>query len=125
MEVYVGGYSQGKLDYVVSKYSDKDNIIDGSTASEDQCVNADIINHFHLYIKQFGENQEACRESIDRIISGNPEVIIICDEIGLGIVPMEKDERIYRENVGRIMCHVVSKADYAFRIICGIGTRLK
>ncbi len=125
MEVYIGGCSQGKLNYVVSKYPDRGNIIDGRTASEEACVNADVINHFHLYIKQFGEDEVACRESVERIIANNPQVIIISDEVGYGIVPMEKEERIYRENVGRIMCYVVSKSDHVERIICGIGTRLK
>ena len=57
--------------------------------------------------------------------AGNPEVIIICDEIGCGIVPLEKSDRDYRENVGRIMCRVVERAEHAERLICGIPQRLK
>ncbi len=32
-----------------------------------------------------------------------PDCILICDEIGNGIVPMEAEERTYRECTGRIL----------------------
>ena len=51
--------------------------------------------------------------------------VITCDEIGCGIVPLEKSDRDYRENVGRIMCRVVERAEHVERLICGIPQRLK
>ena len=58
---------------------------------------------------------------IMEIISKNPEVILISDEIGYGIVPFDKEERFYRELTGRIMCEVAKKANSVERIICGIS----
>ena len=46
-------------------------------------------------------------------------------EIGSGIVPLEKEDRIYRETVGRMLCRAVKKADRVERIACGIGQCLK
>lgn len=72
-----------------------------------------------------GQMQPAALRSAERICRENPEVIIICDEIGCGIVPLEKSDRDYRENVGRIMCRVVERAEHVERLICGIPQRLK
>ena len=47
------------------------------------------------------------------------------DEIGNGIVPMEHEEREYRELTGRLLCELANKADRVERIVCGIGERIK
>ena len=125
MEVYIGGRAQGKLTLVRNKYPEKTGIADGETATEEDCIRADIIDHFHLYLGRFREDAEASLRSAERIWKENPEVIIICDEIGCGIVPLEKAERDYRENVGRSMCRAVERAEHVERLICGIPQRLK
>ena len=38
---------------------------------------------------------------------------------------MDKQERIYREAVGRTMCMAASMAESVTRIVCGIGMRIK
>lgn len=125
MEVYIGGRAQGKLAFVKEKYPGKKRIAEGASAGEEDCVRAEIIDHFHLYLGRFGEDTAAALRSLERICRENPEVIIICDEIGCGIVPLEKRERVYRENVGRMMCRVVERAEHVERLICGIPQRLK
>ena len=51
--------------------------------------------------------------------------MIICDEIGNGIVPLDAFEREYREHTGRILIELAGKADEVVRIICGIQQRIK
>ena len=58
-------------------------------------------------------------------IDKNPDCILICDEIGNGIVPIDRFEREYREQVGRILIEVAKRADRVERITCGIGQRIK
>ena len=58
-------------------------------------------------------------------IRDSPDCIIISDEIGNGIVPMEHEEREYRELTGRLLCELANKADRVERIVCGIGERIK
>ncbi len=38
-----------------------------------------------------------------QLLFGTPDCIIISDEIGNGIVPMEHEEREYRELTGRLL----------------------
>ena len=70
------------------------------------------------------ENQDAESEVI-RYIEENPDCILICDEIGNGIVPVDAFERMYREQVGRILIEVAKRADRVERVICGLGQRIK
>lgn len=126
MEVYIGGRAQGKLAFVREKYPQKTKIADGKYAAQEECLRAEIIDHFHLYLGRFrGQMQPPPCVRRNASARENPEVIIICDEIGCGIVPLEKSDRDYRENVGRIMCRVVERAEHVERLICGIPQRLK
>jgi adenosyl cobinamide kinase/adenosyl cobinamide phosphate guanylyltransferase len=50
---------------------------------------------------------------------------IVCDEVGLGVVHIDKFERKYVEAVGRVCCIIAKKADRVDRIYCGISTRIK
>ena len=51
--------------------------------------------------------------------------IIICDEIGCGLVPVDAFEREYREAAGRICTVLAEHADEVYRVVCGIGMRIK
>ena len=113
MEVYFGGAYQGKLDYVCSK------------KNMSVVANAEILNHMHLLIKRYVKEGKSTDTLIDSLYDINPEIIIICDEVGSGIVPLEKEDRIYREAVGRVLCNAVKKAVHVERVICGIGQCLK
>ena len=47
------------------------------------------------------------------------------DEVGCGIVPVERLERDYREAVGRAGQLLAQNASQVFRVICGIPVRIK
>ena len=110
MEVYFGGAFQGKLDYVLKKKGNL-RVADGKDCDEKRLQSADIVNHLHLLIQR-------------RITAGESTDTLI-DEVGSGIVPLERKDRIYREAVGRVLCAAVAKSDRVERILCGIGQCLK
>ena len=53
------------------------------------------------------------------------DTIVIADEIGNGIVPLDAFEREYREQTGRAEILLAKKADEVVRVICGIGQKIK
>lgn len=110
MELYIGGYKQGKLKYVLTKYPHK----------EDK-----IFNDFHLWVRKLMIEGQDVVLAVNEYIRRNPDAIIICDMIGNGIVPSEPFERHYREELGRVLIKVAEKADRVERITCGIGQRIK
>lgn len=125
MELYIGGYAQGKLNYVLENKNLHDYIvIDEKTEFLDNNKIL-IINHFHLIFKKLMEENNEPEKSVFRLIEKFPETIIICNEIGNGIVPIDAFEREYRERLGRILINLAKKAERVERVICAMGQRLK
>ena len=150
MEVYFGGAFQGKLEYVLEKKGCL-KVADGAGCSLKDIKEAQVLNHLHLYIKRLTYKEGAAynttvddtittddtitadttartmtaAEIINDIYEANPDIILICDEVGGEIVPLKKEDRIYREAVGRALCCAVKKSDRVERVMCGIGQCLK
>lgn len=110
MELYIGGYKQGKLKYALTKYPNAENR---------------VCNDLHLWIREMLQEGQDAELEVIRYIEENPDCILICDEIGNGIVPVDAFERRYREQVGRILIEVAKRADRVERVICGLGQRIK
>ena len=51
--------------------------------------------------------------------------IIIADEIGCGLVPLDASEREKRERAGRLACMLAERADTVIRVVCGCPQILK
>lgn len=99
--------------------------MDGKECDEKQLQSADIVNHLHILIQRRVAAGEPVDTLIDELYAVNPQMILICDEVGSGIVPLERKDRLYRETVGRVLCAAVAKSDRVERILCGIGQCLK
>lgn len=153
MELYIGGFAQGKLEYVQNKKAEEaisiamvidcaqsdyqktlqsiDNKIKNENADVNNIANVNdivIINHLHLWVKDLlreGIEEAAVQSTILSWVATHPNTILICDELGNGIVPLEKMERIWREQTGRLMIELAKQAERVERILCGLGQRLK
>ncbi|WP_243038271.1 bifunctional adenosylcobinamide kinase/adenosylcobinamide-phosphate guanylyltransferase [Blautia sp. AF34-10] len=60
-----------------------------------------------------------------RLLQKNPEICIVTNELGYGVVPIEPFDRKWREKTGRICTELAAKADSVTRVVCGIGILLK
>ena len=131
MKVFVGGCKQAKLDIAccylgISK--DNDSVYDGADMAVEHFYKARVINHFHLFVKNnidLFETQEKRLVFLNNLMQNNPDIVIIGDEIGSGIVPLEQSDRIYRDSYGRMMCMLSQNAEIVVRIICGICQEIK
>lgn len=127
MKLVIGGTAQGKLEYVLTKYGlqkkgVRDGCLQGETEWEERPV---IINRFHQWVKDSIKSGGCPEDEIRSFLDHNEDCIIICDEVGNGIVPADPFEREYRERVGRILVGLAERAEEVERIICGIGQRIK
>jgi adenosyl cobinamide kinase/adenosyl cobinamide phosphate guanylyltransferase len=84
-----------------------------------------VVNDLHLWVKQLLQEGKPAEEIVLQYYKEHPDCIFICDEIGNGIVPMEKQEREYRERVGRLLIRLAGEAETVERIICGMGQKIK
>ena len=64
-------------------------------------------------------------EGLGDLLEANPGVVILCDEVGCGVVPVDPAERVWREEVGRLCCDLARKAERVERIFCGLSMVLK
>ena len=51
--------------------------------------------------------------------------VVVCREVGCGVIPMDAQERNWREAVGRLCCALAAQAEAVYRVSCGLGIRLK
>ena len=123
MVMITGGAYQGKIAYVVRKFGLAENdIADGGNCSFEELKSARCIKNYHVLVKRLGDDCVAFTQELCRV---NPSSVIIIDEIGCGIVPLEKSERVWRENVGRCGCIIASASETVVRVVCGVATVIK
>ena len=60
-----------------------------------------------------------------RLEKENPQILIISNELGYGVVPVDSFDREYREAAGRICTRIARSAVSVHRVVCGIGTVIK
>ena len=51
--------------------------------------------------------------------------VVVCDEVGSGVIPMGKDRRLGREATGRLCCRLAERAERVVRMVSGIPTVIK
>ena len=124
MQLFIGGAFQGKKEYMMQLTGISEaEILQDPAVSETMPYRA--IDRYHLRIRrQMEQGQDPIRE-LERLLQAQPQIILLCDEVGMGIVPMEKTDRDYREAVGRTMCAAAAQAEAVYRVICGIGQRIR
>ncbi len=69
--------------------------------------------------------EEVMYRYLDMILKKNPNAVITCDEIGCGIVPIDKTDRLWREMSGDACQYLALRAAKVCRVVCGIPMVLK
>jgi adenosyl cobinamide kinase/adenosyl cobinamide phosphate guanylyltransferase len=110
MILIIGGKGQGKLNYVLQKTG-----LSRDQVAETLHTDRSVIYHLEQIVRN---NPEL---SVDDL----PDGILICDEVGCGVVPLSPEERDWRERTGRLCCAIAQRADRVERIFCGIPMVLK
>jgi adenosyl cobinamide kinase/adenosyl cobinamide phosphate guanylyltransferase len=126
MRLITGGAYQGKTEYAMNIAGiSKDKLIDGADCNWMDWNNVNAINHFHLLIKRLLLEHQNVLQIVKEMIKVNPEIVIITNELGCGVVPVDAFDRNYREVTGRICCFLAKEASQVHRVICGIGQVIK
>ncbi len=127
MKLVIGGYAQGKLAYVLEKYRLQEDVVwDGILP--DQTVPGQktiVIDHLHQWVKNRILDGGYPEREIEAFLNDFEDCILISNEIGNGIVPLDAFEREYRERMGRILIWLAKRAEEVERVICGIGQKIK
>ncbi|MFT4105738.1 MAG: bifunctional adenosylcobinamide kinase/adenosylcobinamide-phosphate guanylyltransferase [Lacrimispora sp.] len=129
MILITGGAWQGKLDFALAlakeKGKDRNKVAKGTSDPFDAALDSTIIHGFHEYIRRILEEGKSVDSFIDSIAEKNPDVIIISNELGCGIVPMDPKDRQWREASGRASGRIAGISEEVYRLVCGIASRIK
>lgn len=126
MIMITGGSFQGKRDCLKRLYGFSDgDILNGAECSFNEVFTASAVADYHELVRRLiAENTDAVKFT-EKLCRENPNMTVIINEIGCGIIPIEKSERIYREEVGRAGCIIAAHSGTVLRVFCGIPQAIK
>ena len=126
MIMITGGAFSGKKDYAKKRFGFSDEeILNGENCSLEAVFSAKCIVDYQLIVKRLLEENADVQAFTERLCKENPSTVVIINEIGAGIVPLEKNDRIWREETGRSGCFIARNSDEVIRLTCGIPTTIK
>lgn len=122
--IIMGGAFQGKTQYATKTYPGLE-LTDGFNCPLDEIGNCVAVNKFHSFTRRW-LLEGRTKEALLTMLENNRNLqLLISDEIGYGLVPIDDFEREYREFHGRVMTELAEKADCVERVVCGIPQRIK
>lgn len=121
MHIIIGGAYQGKLDYAKKHLgvTGKD-LCD--LATEPLYPGKRCYLHIETFVRKcLAENSDAAA----LLLQLDHDCILISDDVSCGVVPMDAQDRAWREAVGRTLNALCADADHVTRIFCGLPLELK
>lgn len=106
MKLYIGGAYQGQEELARRENPE-----------------AEVFTDFHENLRCIGEQDP--RAFAQAFCLDHPNAVVTANEVGSGVVPMTKEDRAFRENVGRALCIIARESETVTRVVCGIGVRIK
>lgn len=114
-----GGLGTGKYRRVLDLGYRPEEIFRGDTDDPDRLTEFRVLYKLnHLVERLMGEPLEL-EKALSALPLGQLDVVV-CDEVGCGVVPADPEGRHYREEVGRAACRLAAEARRVERIVCGI-----
>lgn len=135
MRLIVGGAHQGKKETALKLLgweleTGAETMADGRRDSFDAALKGKLVLNFHEYIRRFSflKPEEARSKMclfLEHLKEENPAVTVVSDEIGCGIVPVAKEDRLWRDLLGEALQDLAGESDEVYRVICGCVQTLK
>ena len=139
MILVTGGAYAGKEAFIKKTWPEGlGNIREGSDAAFSDLCEATCLLHFECWIRRAALWQKEAGvpytesaladylcENVDDFLGANPDIIIELREMGCGIVPLDENDRLVREMVGRVGCHLAERAEEVWKVTMGLAQRIK
>lgn len=103
-----GGASQGKTEYARMNFPGRK-----------------IVASYQNQVAKWLQEEKDAVEETASLLQSEPDMVILMNEMGCGITPMDASARRFRDEIGRVGCYLAKEAGEVHRVIAGIGTRIK
>jgi len=118
MDLVIGGAYQGKLDYARRTFGLED--ADICDCREDGCdMSRRCLWHYEAYVRRCLREGRPIKPPV------RSDAVIIADDIFCGVVSIDAEERLWREECGRALTALSLASDSVTRLFCGLPLRLK
>lgn len=126
--------------YTIERYKEFEEVMSIDILSNAEYVLVDCITLMitNLLLENSNDFDNTSMEEIDEIeknifkeidkllnVVANKKVIIVTNEIGMGIVPDNLLSRVFRDIAGRVNQYIAKKADYVYLLVSGIPVTIK
>ena len=119
MDLIIGGAFQGKLEYAREAFSLTEEDIYTCTPEEEPDWSKRCLVRLEEYVLWCVRRGVPCEERY------RPDAVLIGRDIFCGVVPIDPEERAWREETGRFYSRLTREADSVTRLFCGIPQKLK
>ena len=115
----------GKRDYAENLYKNFDFIYDLENTDPENIKNSGLVLNLHCGVKNLLLKNIDVIDFFASKIEILKNSVLIGDEISGGVVPIDKFERLWRDETGKLYKFLASEADIVDRIFAGLPLRLK
>lgn len=129
MILVIGGAFQGKRNICCQLLDLEEaaflcGLADGRADDPEQALRRPYLAAYQEFVRQVLDQGMDPEEYTRMVLKAQPEIISM-DEVGCGIVPIDRSDRDYREAAGRCGQLLAAEAEEVYRVVCGIPARIK
>ena len=128
MHIVFGGAYNGKRQYVLTQLGNEPYEEYSGEIPSEACQTV-IISNFEQLVMTYRQMDEleVAKTIVAQIqaLSKQEKVICLCNDVGRGIVPIDRNERFIRDACGRVYQALFQEAKSVVRIWYGIAERIK
>ena len=106
MILVIGGAFSGRRAFAEENFPDRD-ILDGTEEKVREALRNKTL------------------ETLTEEFSNADSAVVIMDELGCGITPLDASDRLFRDLYGALGISLAKEAESVYRLFSGIGSRIK
>lgn len=126
MILITGGAFQGKKAYAMEHFHLREqDMVNGADCGETDLLQAKAVTDFQEYVRRVLKEGGDASTLAETLYTENPDILVITNELGSGVIPADPFDRQWREASGRAACDLAKYAAEVHRVVCGIGTVIK
>ncbi|MDO4546197.1 MAG: bifunctional adenosylcobinamide kinase/adenosylcobinamide-phosphate guanylyltransferase [Bacillota bacterium] len=123
MILIFGGAYQGKLEYARENFNVK-TVCDCSDGSRPD-FSMDAVYGIEGYVLDCVRKGREAADFFKENKDSWQDKVLIATDVSQGIVPLEAEQRAFREMNGRTLLYLTNEADRVYRVFCGLGKKVK
>lgn len=118
----IGGMHQGKRALAARLFGlSETDFADGATCTREELSAAPALDGLHRLTRRMlaaGEEPATLQPLLE-------DKIVLCDQLGCGVVPADRASDDWREATGRLCCDLAARAELVVRVTAGLPQVLK